>query len=144
MASWRATASQQAQDDLDGLMSRAFPFAQQMLAAYGEFFPYAVGLGQSGEVRMFAADPGGGEHPLSTDVLEGLVEGLRSERNALRAVALTSDVRVADSDAIRVELEHRDGIAISLLLRYRSVNGNGAIEYGEMTSSPGQAQIWAP
>lgn len=144
MASWRATASRQAQDDLDGLMGRAFPFAQQMLAAHGEFFPYAVGLGQTGEVRMFAADPGGGEHPPSTDVLRGLVDGLRSERNVLRAVALTSDVRVADSDAIRVELEHRDGIAISLLLRYRNLNGSGGIEYGEMTAGPGEAQIWAP
>ena len=93
---------------------------------------------------MFAVDPGGDGHPLSSDVMHGLVEGLRSERNALRAVALTSDVRVVDSDAIRVELEHRDGIAISLLLRYRSVNGNGAIEYGEVTAGPGEAQIWAP
>ncbi len=112
MASWRATASQQAQDDLDDLMSRAFPFAQQMLAAYGEFFPYAVGLGQSGEVRMFAADAGGDEQPPTTEVLHELVDGLRSERDALRAVAVTSDVRVYDSDAIRVDLEHRDGIAI--------------------------------
>ena len=143
MASWRATASQQAQDDLDGLMSRAFPFAQQMLSAYGEFFPYAVGLRQSGDVRMFAADPGGGEQPPGTEVLHGLVDGLRSERNALRAVAVTSDVRVEDSDAIRVELEHRDGIAISLLLRYRSVDGNGDIDYGEMTAGPGAAQIWS-
>ncbi len=143
MASWRATASQQAQDDLDGLMSRAFPFAQQMLAAYGEFFPYAVGLGQSGEVRMFAADPGGDEQPPSTEVFHGLVDGLRSERNGLRAVALTSDVRLEDSDAIRVDLEHRDGIAISLLLRYKNLNGHSEIEYGEITAGPGQAQIWS-
>ena len=99
-------------------MNRAFPFAQQMLTTHGEFFRYTVGLGQSGDVRMFAADSGGDEHPLSTEVLQELVDGLRSERDALRAVAVTSDVRVSDSDAIRVELEHRDGLAIAVLLRY--------------------------
>ncbi len=142
MASWREIASQQAQEDLDGLMDQSFPFAQRMLATHGEFFPYAVGLSRSGEVRMFAADPGESEHPPSTEVLQGLVDGLRSERNALRAVAVTSDVRVADSDAIRVELEHRDGIAISVLLRYRDANGDG-IEYGALTAGPGEPHVWA-
>jgi len=84
---------------------------------------------------MFAADSG-------TDVLQDLREGLRSERNALRAVALTSDVRIADSDAIRVELEHSEGIAISVLLRYHP-NGSG-IEYGTLSADPGRAQLWAP
>jgi hypothetical protein len=143
MASWRDHASQQAQDDLDGLMNQAFPFAKQMLAKHGEFFPYAVGVSQLGEVRMFAADSGTSEHPPATDVLQDLRDGLRSERNALRAVALTSDVRVADSDAIHVELEHREGIAISVLLRYRQMNGSG-IEYGTLSADPGQAHIWAP
>jgi hypothetical protein len=143
MASWRDHASQQAQHDLDGLMEQAFPFAKQMLARHGEFFPYAVGVSHLGEVRMFAADPGTGEQPLATDVLQDLCEGLRSERNALRAVALTSDVRVADSDAIHVALEHREGIAISVLLRYRHMNGSG-IEYGVLSADPGRAQIWAP
>ena len=50
-----------------------------MLATHGEFFPYAVGLGQSGELRMFAADVGDDEHPPSTEVLQELVDGLRSD-----------------------------------------------------------------
>jgi len=136
MASWRDHASPQAQSDLDGLLNQAFPFAKQMLAKHGEFFPYAVGVSQLGEMRMFAADSG-------TDVLQDLREGLRSERNALRAVALTSDVRAAGCDAIRVELEHSEGIAISVLLRYRHRNGSG-IEYGALSADPGRAQIWAP
>ncbi|HMK11452.1 MAG TPA: hypothetical protein VK461_07710 [Acidimicrobiales bacterium] len=143
MASWREGASQQAQDDLDGLMNQSFPFAQRMLAANGEFYPYAVGVSQSGELRMFAADPGTDEHPGSIDVLNDLVDGLRSERDALRAVALASDVRVADCDAIRLELEHREGIAIAVLLRYHHVNGNGNVEYGALTAGPGEPHIWS-
>ena len=50
---------------------------------------------------------------------------------------------IADSDAIRVDLEHSEGIAISALLRYRHRNGSG-IEFGAFSADPGRAQIWAP
>ena len=30
------------------------------------------------------------------------------------------------------------------MLRYRSLNGNGDIEYGALSAGPGEAQIWAP
>jgi hypothetical protein len=75
MTSWRDDASQQAQDDLDGLVGAALPFAEQMLDQHGELFPYAVALDEAGEPRMVAADPGTGEQPASVDVLRVLAKG---------------------------------------------------------------------
>jgi len=112
MPSWRDSASQLAQDDLDGLLDAALPFAQEMLAKHGEFFPYGAATTAAGETKLIAADPDEGEQPESMSVLASLVEGLQVERDALRATALVSDVRLADSDAIRVELEHREGHSI--------------------------------
>lgn len=143
MTSWRDGASQQAQDDLDGLVGVALPFAEQMLDEHGEFFPYAVALDESGDARMVAADPGGGEQPASLDVLATLIGGLRAERDGLRAVALVSDVRLSDSDAVRVELEHREGQAMAVFLPYKKKRMRRGVEYSDMTAGPGVPQVWA-
>jgi hypothetical protein len=142
MTSWRDSASQQAQDDLDGLLGSSLPFAQEMLDRRGEFFPYAATISVAGETQLIAGDPGEGEHSTSVVVIQVLVDGLRAERDTLRASAVVSDVRLADSDAVRVELEHADGHAIVALLPYRKKLLRRAIEYGQMTAGPGERQIW--
>lgn len=78
-----------------------------MLENHGEFSPYAVTITASGETGLVAGDPGHGEHPNSADILQVLVEG---------AAAMVSDVRLSDSDAVRVEVEHEEGLAIAAFL----------------------------
>jgi hypothetical protein len=141
MASWRDTATQQTHDDLDGMLNAALPFGQQMLAKNGEFFPYGVSLSADGEAKMEASYPGG-EHPQSSAVLDLLVSGLREKRDALRAVEIVADVRIqGGADAIRVELEHRDGHSMAVLLPY-SVNPQGSVEYGALSAAPAQPTVW--
>ena len=142
VTSWRDTASQAAQDDLDGLVNAALPFATQRLEEHGEFFPYGLALSDAGETRMVAGEPGPGEHPASTAVLLTIVAGLRRERDRLRAVALVADVRAGDGDAIRVELEHREGQAIVVLLRYKKKRFGRGADYGELTAGVGAQRIW--
>jgi hypothetical protein len=142
VSSWRDSASKQAQDDLDGLVNAALPFATQQLDKHGEFFPYGVALNGSGETRMVAGDPGHGERPESVAVLATMVDGLRQERETLRAVALVADVRLSDGEAVRVELEHREGHAISVLLPYKKKRFGRGIEYGSLAAGSGQPQVW--
>ena len=85
MASWRDTASQQAQDDVDGLLESALGFAQQQLDKYREFYPYAVVVHSDGQQRMVAADIGN-EQPPSADVITTLIASLGEQREQLRAV----------------------------------------------------------
>lgn len=142
MTSWRESSNPQTQDDLDGLLGEALPIAQQFLENSGEFYPYALALTAEGEMRVIAGDPGEGDNPESTAVLGTLYEGLRQEAGAHRAAAVVSDVRIPQSDAIRVELEHSDGQAIMVLLPYRTKKFRRGVEYGEMMAGQGQAQIW--
>ena len=142
MTSWRESASQQAQDDPDDLLAASLPFAQEMLDKRGEFFPYAAAITASGETRLIAGDPGEGEQPTSVAVIDVLVAGLRTERDTLRAVAVVSDVRRSDSDAVRVELEHAEGASIVVFQPYRKKRFGRGVEYGQITAGQGEPHVW--
>src|SRR5437588_12555442 len=103
MASVRDSLSEEAQADCDGLLNHALSAAQQFLEKRGEFYPFAFKVASNGEVGMGSGDPGEGEHPMSTEVLELIYAGLRSERDSLRATAVVADVRHGSppGDAIR-------------------------------------------
>jgi hypothetical protein len=145
--SWRDSVSQSCQDDLDRLLREALPFAQQCLAKYGEFFPYGVSLANSGATGMVAANEGS-EHPASTDLLTMLYDGLRGQSAELRGAAVVSDVRIKDpdGDAIKIEIEHREGVAMAVLLPYRAQKkmfGRDVV-YSDMRAAPAERRIWPP
>ncbi|MBO0803285.1 MAG: hypothetical protein J2P25_09470 [Nocardiopsaceae bacterium] len=96
MSSWRENASQQAQDDLDGLLNAALSFAQQQLARRGQFLPYAAAVQADGETRMVAVDTAGNhrEQPASA-MAEACQRALADQRAEIRAGAVVSDVRMA-------------------------------------------------
>jgi hypothetical protein len=140
--SWRDSASQRVQDDLDGLVSAALPFAQKMLEQQGEFVPYGVALELDGEARMIEADRGRGKPRANSDLLVALTHRLRNERESLRAVALVSDI-LATSDAIRVELEHRDGHALAVFLPYTKKRLPRGVEFGDLEARPCTQKVWS-
>lgn len=143
MASWRDAASQQAQDDLDGLLDPALDFAQQQLDKHGEFYPYAVVVDSDGHQRMVTADTGE-ERPASADLITALISALSEQRNDLRAAAIVADVHVSEigSDAVRVTLEHSEQVALSVLLPYRRRRLGRAIDYGDLQAGETAAFIW--
>ncbi len=143
VTSWRDGASQEAQDDLDGLVAATLPLAQKMLAEHGEFYPFAAQVTEAGEIGMVAAAVDDASRPPSSDVIEGLYEGLARLASESRAVAVASDVRIAsNSDAIRVEVEHRDGIAIAVLLPYTTKRFGRGHEFGALAAGTAERRIW--
>jgi len=128
---------------MDALLNAALPFAQQQLAKHGEFFPYGVALSKDGQIGMFAGYTGT-KRPPSTEVLEILYEGLRSTSEANRGAAVVADVRLKGegTDAIQVEVEHREGISLRVFLPYRKKRFGG-LETGQMRAEEGERRIWA-
>ncbi len=141
VTSWRDSASQQAQDDLDRLLNAALPFAQQMLDKNGKFYPYGVGLTDGGDSEMLAGWTGD-EHPPSDQVLSLLLDGARQRSSTLTAVALVADVRANGGDAIRVEMEHRDGPVMTVLLAYKKRRFGRGVEYGDLSAGAAEPRVW--
>jgi hypothetical protein len=92
---------------------------------------------------MFAADPGQEEHPASGDVRALLLDGMRQARGKFRAIAACFDVRLPDSDAIRAELEHRDGQAMAVLLPYKKKRLGRGFDYQDLRAAVTDKTVWA-
>ena len=144
MSSWRDSASAECQSDLDALLNAALPFAMEMLTKRGEFFPYGVVMSRDGEIAMIAGYTGT-EKPPSTEVLDVLYEGLRTKAEENRGAAVVADVRLKaeNTDAIQIEVEHREGTALKVFLPYRKRVFGGKPEAGEMRAEPGERRIWS-
>ena len=121
-----AQAMNSPKTESEALLNAALPFAEQMLAEHGEFFPYAQAMDESGKfVAVGASD--GRERPPSKDLIEILRSGLRTGARSgkYKATALVYDVRItlpgsgAKSDAIAVSLNHKANYAALVLFPYR-------------------------
>lgn len=143
MTSWRDHASPQAQNDLDGLLGPALEFAQQQLAQRGEFYPYAVAVDTAGAHKMIAADLPD-DRPTSANVITALTAALTARRDQFRAIAIVADTRVPElaSDAVRASLEHREGVAMAVLLPYSRRRFRGGVEYGPLRATTANAYVW--
>lgn len=143
MTSWRDSASKSAQDDLDGLLKVVLPLAEDLLGRHAEFYPFGGTVSNEGETSLTGADPAAlGEHPASDDVLAGLYQGARATAPSFRAAAFVADVRADGSDAVRVELEHRDGVALVVLLPYTRRRFKKSLAFGQMSVSGGELKVW--
>lgn len=143
MTAWRNEISESAQDDLDGLVEPVWDFAEHQLLARGEFFPFAFVVGTDGEQSMAAADVGD-DKPDSAEVIEVLNAGLIEKRDDLRATAVVADVSLPDlgTDAIRLVLEHREGVALEIAIPYRVQQFPPQVAFGELIVTEAERVIW--
>jgi hypothetical protein len=143
MASWRDTTPQAVQDDLDGIVGLALDAALNLLTKNGEFYPFGVTVSDEGQAALTSPEMGS-EHPRSTAVLAAVTESLRQRRDAYRAIGLVAAVTTTGGDAVRVEVEHRDGgPAITVLVPYVTKGLlRKSVSYGDAQASEGERQVW--
>ncbi len=141
MVSWRDTASQQAQDDADTLLSTVLEVAGQRLVADGGFFPFGAAHTPDGELVLLGGDPDLGDHPTTEEVLRSLHAGTAERSGDYRSIALAADVVDGSRTGVRVELEHREGIALVLLVPYAR-DEDGRLAYGEMEGALAARRVW--
>jgi hypothetical protein len=112
----------------------------QMIAAHGEFYPFALAVTVDDRIVAPSVDPGS-DHPPAEQVLRLLVTALTRNSADLRAVAVCADVKVPGDvgarDALRVELEARDGDCLTLVVPYTE----GPV-FGEPFGQTGERRVW--
>ena len=91
---------------------------------------------------MVATDPARGKRPASAAALRSLIKSLRRDRVSLRSVALVSDVELAEGDAVRVQLEHREGQVVTMILPYTKRHFGHGIHYGDLSAESGEPLVW--
>jgi len=137
-----------AREDLNSLLGAMFPFAQDMLDKYGEFYPFGATMTIAGEIKQTAAYTGD-EHPSSQELIELLEGGFRAlaAKKDVRAVGLCLDVRTIapgqtqKTDAICARLRHSDSESADVFLPYQK-NESGMISYGDLFATQGEQDIF--
>jgi hypothetical protein len=109
-----------------------------MLQKRAQLYPFGAAVSTGGEARLLGGDPG---HAAGAARLPGLLDGLRQDRAGFRAVAVCSHVRLPGSDAVRVELEHREGQTVHFVVPYDK-GSSRSVKYGEPRRGTPFRQVW--
>ena len=72
-----------------------------------------------------------------------LYEAAGNSAQSLRAVAFVAAVRVSDTDAIRVELEHKEGIAMAVVIPYERDPAAATITVGAPRATGNPNRVWS-
>lgn len=141
MVSWRENASPQAQDDADTLLSTVLEVAGRRC----RLLPLRRRPDDERELVMLDGDPWLGDQPSTEDVLRSLHVGTEQRRDEYRSFALAADVTDAvtgqDRTGLRVEIEHRDGTALVVLVP-DTRGPRGALVYGDMEGALAERRVW--
>jgi hypothetical protein len=115
-----------AHPDLNQLLNALLPFAEEMLAKHGEFFPFACAMNPDGEISNVEASDGT-EHPPSSTLIDILIEGLSANAGSgkIRASGICLDMRLpassdrAATDAVCCRLEHVSEEPVAVYIPYK-------------------------
>jgi hypothetical protein len=124
--------------DLDALLNDLLPFAERMLAEYGEFYPFGSSITSDGQ-HISVGAKASSDHPKSQELIDMMTNEFRSQASKakIRAAGICFDVRVVPpgqvdkTDAIQLALERKGGDAVNVFVPYAQLP-DGEFTYGEL------------
>ena len=123
-------------EDFEKLLDATFPFVEDLLKKYGEFFPLASAIDKTDRIAQVGTYDGD-EQPLSDKVIADLKVGLRqgAKKGDYKAIAIFYDVKAVDpntnqkTDAVAVIVEN-GSIAYKLFFPY-TLTKDSVLTFGE-------------
>jgi hypothetical protein len=141
--------------DLTALLDAVLPYGQRLFEHRGRLDPFAGLVHADGKAVLMP--PGSGRDGASAgmtarttaEVLGELYGRARALAGDLRAAAFLSEVILTAPEpgtAVRVEVEHREGLVVEILLRYHRESADRAtidrVSYGPVEATVGTRRIW--
>ena len=127
-------------NNLEQLIDYCNSFAKIMLNEdEREFYPFGAFINNSNELVPVAADSEYEEHPESQFLIDNLIEFSNEElkSNKIKAFAIAYDVRVTDdengekSDALLIDITHKEENNIPVYYFQYSWNSDNKLEFGK-------------
>lgn len=128
-------------EELELLLYKVLSTAKFLLEKNGEYYPFAQIIDEKGNITSIASYDGN-EHPNSNEVIKLLILSLKEEikKESIRGIGLSINTNITVSekkeklDAIKVQLEHKEGKAMDVYLPYKKLK-SGAFEYQEIIAA---------
>lgn len=124
--------------DCEMLLGALMPFAEQMLAEHGEFYPFAASMSPLGECRMeaIADDIDDDDHPRPAELIEKFVEQFRSRSQSgeFKATAIVYDSltvppgKSEKQDTVICAVDHQDNFSAKICFPYAIADGKVGME----------------
>jgi hypothetical protein len=143
MAGWRDSVTQEAQADLDDLVDAAVEFALERIASVGEFLPFTLAVSTQGDRQAIQPNYPRGEDLPVTDQITAQWRAIADLRDSLRAAAVAVNVALPEvnRDGIEISTEHREGVAIGLILPY-AIGSDGRPELVAPSAHREERRVW--
>ncbi len=132
--------------DVNAFVDRCLDLAAYFLSNYGEFMPFALALDPEGEIDCIQGNELGGS---PEEMIEMLVAALQqtAEPSGYLLTAIVSNVSLvardgSKQDAVRVDLEMRDGPPLDCFVEYELKEGE--VQFGQLAARPGIGQVFPP
>jgi hypothetical protein len=141
---WRDVTSEECQSDFDDLLDQAIGLAAEQIATNWGLTPFALVVDTGGEKGVIAATEADTDAMSLSDtpVRDRVVDRLNGVRDALRSVAVVSQVEVEGSDDPQIEvlLEHRE-FALQMLVPYEMPDAT-TFNLGTMRAARAEPLVW--
>jgi len=142
--SWRDGVSDQAQADLDGLLDLCLRCAVDALTKHGQVIPFGASVDTDGKMTLvaFAADDDETDPRVYS---AGVIDGLRQQRDTLRAAAVTLGVRTETDNvpAIRVVLETPNEVSLGVDMPFSLRKIGKPPKTGDLRLSMSMRNVWS-
>lgn len=127
------------------------PVAVEMIAKKGEFPPFGAGMDADGKLSNVTIPPGYSEHPTAAQLIGLIKSSLTAAARAHRIVAsaviysvrVTPPGKTEKTDAIAIDLDHRDGVSMIMICPYQ-LGADHQPAFSQLLVKEGAHVIFAP